>query len=240
MIKELRLRKEEIDQMKKIVRKSAIPIYGAAGAWILYALVFPLYKVSHFVGAILFSGAVGFILWLIFRKKVEVIEVPEKPVEPETTGNEALDNMLNDGRLAIQEFKRLDENIADEKISADIVKLEDICEKIFAKVKEEPKKLPQIRKFMNYYLPTTIKLLNAYDSMANIGVEGENISTTKNGVEGIMDNIVKAFEKQLDSLYGDQAMDISTDIIVLENMMAREGFVDDPIHKRPQEAPADK
>ena len=93
---------------------------------------------------------------------------------------------------------------------------------------------------MNYYLPTTIKLLNAYDSMANIGVEGENISTTKNGVEGIMDNIVKAFEKQLDSLYGDQAMDISTDIIVLENMMAREGFVDDPIHKRPQEAPADK
>ena len=118
MIKELRLRKEEIDQMKKIVRKSAIPIYGAAGAWILYALVFPLYKVSHFVGAILFSGAVGFILWLIFRKKVEVIEVPEKPVEPETTGNEALDNMLKDGRLAIQEFKRLDENIADEKISA--------------------------------------------------------------------------------------------------------------------------
>lgn len=220
--------------MKKIVRKNAIPIYGAAAAWLLYALVFPLYKVSHFITAILFSGAVFFILWLIFRKKVEEIEVPEKPVEPETTGNEALDKMLADGRLAISEMRRLDDSIKDEKISSDIVKLEEVSERIFAKVKAEPQKLPQIRKFMNYYLPTTLKLLNAYDRMADIGVEGENITSTKSGVEGIMDNIVKAFEKQLDSLYGDQAMDISTDITVLENMMAREGFVEDPIHKVPQ------
>ena len=107
-------------------------------------------------------------------------------------------------------------------------------------MKEEPGKLPQIRKFMNYYLPTTLKLLNAYDRMDAQGVEGANISSTKKGVEGIMDSIVVAFDKQLDSLFGDQALDISTDITVLENMMVREGLSEDPIHKTQAEQAARK
>ena len=93
---------------------------------------------------------------------------------------------------------------------------------------------------MNYYLPTTLKLLNAYDRMDAQGVEGTNISSTKKGVEGIMDSIVVAFDKQLDSLFGDQALDISTDITVLENMMAREGLSEDPIHKTQAEQAAKK
>lgn len=220
------------EQMKKIVRRTVIPLYAAAAAWILYALLFPLYRVHHFIIAIAVTSLVGVIFRLIFKKKDQIIEIPEEPV---TTGNEALDNMLREGDLAIKEMKRLDDSIADEKISADIVRLEDISAKIFEQVRENPQKLPQIRKFMNYYLPTTLKLLNAYDRMVDQGVEGENISGTKQGVEGIMDNIVTAFEKQLDGLFGDQAMDISTDITVLENMLAREGFVEDPIHKKKKE-----
>ena len=77
---------------------------------------------------------------------------------------------------------------------------------------------------MDYYLPTTLKLLNAYDRMDGAGVEGENISGTKERVENIMGTIVIAFEKQLDSLFGADAMDISTDISVLETMLAREGL----------------
>jgi len=91
-------------------------------------------------------------------------------------------------------------------------------------VKAEPKKLPQIRKFMDYYLPTTLKLLNAYDRMGATGVAGENITSTMERVENMMATIVIAFEKQLDSLFGADAMDISTDITVLETMMAREGL----------------
>ena len=219
--------------MKKIVRRTVIPLYAVAVAWLLYALLFPLYKVHHFIVAIAVTALVGVVFRLIFKKKDQVIEIPEEPV---STGNEALDHMLREGELAISEMRRLDDSIADKKISADIVRLEDISAKIFEQVKEDPKKLPQIRKFMNYYLPTTLKLLNAYDRMVDQGVEGENISSAKQGVEGIMDNIVTAFEKQLDSLFGDQAMDISTDITVLENMLAREGFIEDPIHKRPASA----
>ncbi|MBR3383159.1 MAG: 5-bromo-4-chloroindolyl phosphate hydrolysis family protein [Clostridia bacterium] len=216
--------------MKKIVRRTVIPLYAVAAAWLLYAALFPLYRVHHFIIAIAVTALVGVVFRLIFKKKDQVIEVPEEPVK---TGDEALDNMLHEGDMAIREMKRLDESISDEKISSDIVRLEEISGKIFGHVRENPKKLPQIRKFMNYYLPTTLKLLNAYDRMVDQGVEGENISSAKQGVEGIMDNIVKAFEKQLDSLFGDQAMDISTDITVLENMLAREGFVEDPIHKNP-------
>lgn len=219
--------------MKKIVRRTVIPLYAVAAAWVIYALLFPLYRVHHFIIAIAVTALVGVIFRAIFKKKDEIIEVPEEPV---STGNEALDNMLKEGGMAISEMKRLDDSIADEKISADIVRLENISEKIFDHVKENPQKLPQIRRFMNYYLPTTLKLLNAYDRMVDQGVEGENIGSAKRGVEGIMDNIVAAFEKQLDSLFGDQAMDISTDITVLENMLAREGFSEDPIHKKPQHA----
>ena len=216
--------------MKKIVHKPAAPIYAAAVVWILYALRFPLYRVGHFALCAAASAAVYLIARLFCRDVVE--EVEEKP---EPTGNAELDKMISDGNLAIAEMKRLNESIKDEKISRQIDRLEEISGKIFDCVKASPEKLPQIRKFMNYYLPTTLKLLNAYDRMGSQGVSGENISGTMERVENMMGTIVTAFERQLDGLFGDQALDISTDITVLENMMAREGLSDDPIHRTQSE-----
>ena len=216
--------------MKKIVHKPAAPIYAAAVVWILYALLFPLYRVGHFALCAAASAAVYLIARLFCRDVVE--EVEEKP---EPTGNAELDKMISDGNLAIAEMKRLNECIKDEKISRQIDRLEEISGKIFDCVKASPEKLPQIRKFMNYYLPTTLKLLNAYDRMGSQGVSGENISGTMERVENMMGTIVTAFERQLDGLFGDQALDISTDITVLENMMAREGLSDDPIHRTQSE-----
>ncbi len=212
--------------MKKIVHKSAIPLYVAAVTWLLYALLFPLYRLPHFLLAAAAAAVVGIVARLFCRDAVE--EVPE---EPETTGNEELDKMIADSKKAIAEMKRLDDNIADPTISAQIVRLQQLAGKIFAQVEQNPEKLPQIRKFMNYYLPTTLKILNAYDRMGEQGVSGENITSTMQKVEGMMSTIITAFEKQLDSLFGSEAMDISTDMVVLENMMAREGLTDDPLHK---------
>ena len=164
--------------------------------------------------------------------------VEEVPEEPKTTGNPELDKMIEDGRKAIAEMKRLDDNIADPTISAQIVRLQELSGKIFAQVEQNPEKLPQIRKFMSYYLPTTLKLLRSYDELSRQGVSGQNITGTMEKVEGMMDTIVLAFEKQLDGLFGDQAMDISTDITVLDNMMAREGLTGgDALHKAAQENP---
>ena len=206
----------------KKVQKSVAPFYGVAATWIMYALLFNLYKLSHFLFVAILSGAVFLVMnALCGEKTVEVVEKP-KPEKP--TGNPELDKMIREGRTAIAEMKRLDDNIDDEKISADIRRLEEVSSKIFEQVKAQPEKLGEIRKFMDYYLPTTLKILNAYDRMNSTGISGENIDTTKAKVEGMMNSIVTAFEKQLDSLFGSDAMDISTDITVLETMMAREGL----------------
>lgn len=218
--------------MKTIIHKSAIPLYAVAVTWVLYALLFPLYRLPHYLLAAAAAAVVGIVARVLCKDEVE-----EVPAEPETTGNAELDKMIAEGEKAIAEMKRLDENIADETISAQIVRLQELTDRIFRQVKADPAKLPQIRKFLSYYLPTTLKLLNAYDRMGAQGVEGENISGTMVRVENMMSTIVLAFEKQLDSLFGSEALDISTDITVLENMMAREGFTADPLHKAAQSAP---
>ena len=206
----------------KKVQKSVYPYYGVAATWVLYVILFDLYRFTHF----LFVGILSAGVYLVMRTfcKDQVVEVEAKPVKEKPTGNPELDKMIKDGNLAVQEMKRLDDSIADEKISADIRKLETVSKKIFEQVKAKPEKLKEIRKFMDYYLPTTLKLLNAYDRMDSTGVSGENIDGTKLRVERMMDTIVAAFEKQLDSLFGTDALDISTDITVLETMMAREGL----------------
>ena len=210
---------------EKKVRKSAAPLYGAAAVWVVWALVLDLYRWNHFAMAALVSAGVFLLLRAVCRDEVTETEIPvPPPPEEKPTGNAELDKMIDDGKKAISEMKRLDDAIEDEKISRDIRRLETVCQGIFGQVKADPSKLPQIRRFMDYYLPTTLKLLNAYDRMDATGVTGENITGTKERVESIMGTIVSAFEKQLDSLFGADAMDISTDISVLETMLSREGL----------------
>ena len=138
----------------------------------------------------------------------------------------------------LHQIRDLNDRIADEALSAKIDRLEQVSGSIFKAIEDDEDKRAAAGKFLNYYLPTTLKLLNAYDRMSSQGVEGQNISGTMERVESMMSNIVTAFERQLDSLFGDQALDISTDITVLENMMAREGLSDDPIHQTREETPA--
>lgn len=209
----------------KKTHKSAAPFYGAAAVWIAWAALRDLYKPSQFVFVAILSLGAFLLLRAVCKDEVIETVVPDPPKEEEKpTGNAELDKMISDGKKAISEMKRLDDAIEDEKISQDIRRLETVCQKIFDQVRADPAKLPQIRQFMDYYLPTTLKLLNAYDRMDSAGVAGENISGTKGKVENIMGTIVTAFEKQLDGLFGADALDISTDISVLETMLAREGL----------------
>ena len=212
----------------KKIRRSVAPFYGVAAVWVVYALVFDLYRPTHFIFAAVLSAGVYLLLRAVCKDEEYEVEIPDPPKpEPASTGNPELDKMIRDGALAVEEMKRLDENIEDEKISQAIRKLERTSQAIFQQVREAPEKLPQIRKFMDYYLPTTLKLLNAYDRMSSVGVGGENIDSTKERVEAIMDTIVAAFDKQLDGLFGAEALDVSADITVLETMLAREGLAGD-------------
>lgn len=235
--------------MKMVRRGSPAKFYITAAAALVYATSAPLYEPYHFV----IFAAVLVLVFLgssaLFKGKKEFVPIqPEKPKEepkkePEKeekshTGNPEVDKIIDEGREYLKKLRAADDAIPDETLSEDITRMERASADIFRYIADHPEKAPQIRKFMNYYLPTTLKLLNAYDRMSSQGVEGQNISGTMERVESMMSTIVTAFERQLDSLFGDQALDISTDITVLENMMAREGLSDDPIHQTRKETPA--
>ena len=213
-------------------RKPVAPFYAVAALWLLGGLFLPLYTKTAIALLAAVSAGVFLLVNGICRGGGTVAGSPgaerkeeaKKPEPEPSTGNAELDKVIKDGKLALGEMKRLDDSIADPGVSADIVRLRQVSAKIFQAVKDDPAKLPQIRKFMDYYLPTTLKLLNAYDRMSGTGVSGENIDGTKTKVEDMLKTIVKAFEKQLDALFGADALDVSADIQVMETLLAREGL----------------
>ena len=213
--------------MARVRKKSAVPVYAVAFTWAFWASVFPMYKISHFVILTILSFLVYKTTSVFFRGKW--VEVAEPEPVYESSGNREVDALVSEGRQSIKRMRELNAQIQDKKISQQINRLEQLSNEIFAQVTKNPAKLPQIRKFMSYYLPTTIKLLTSYAEMSAQSVRGKNITATMQKVEGIMDTIVTAFEKQLDSLFGAEALDISTDITVLETMMAREGLTGQPL-----------
>ena len=122
----------------------------------------------------------------------------------------------------LRNIRRANDRIADPVLSAKIDRLEEITAKIFRAVEEDPKKRGRIDTFLNYYLPTTQKLLDSYAEFESAGVEGENLRQAKSRIESTMDSIVRGFEHQLDELYKSDAMDVDSDIRVMETMLRRD------------------
>lgn len=123
----------------------------------------------------------------------------------------------------LRNIRELNDRIADEELSAQIDRIEDISRKIFREVERCPAKKSQIGTLLNYYLPTTQKLLDSYATFEAAGVEGTNMNQAKNRIETTMKRIVQGFEKQLDQLYSADLMDVESDIRVMENMLNRDG-----------------
>lgn len=225
--------------MAKVIKKSSAPFYFAAAAWLLWGLLLPLYRPLHYILAAVVSAGTALLGKAIFPDReyekrsgekppageaAQTEEAPKPEEKQVVTDDPAIAELIVERDRAISEMKRLNEAIKDETISAQIDRLEADTEKIIAHVVEHPEKLSQIRKFMNYYLPTTLKLLNAYDRMDDAGISGENIDSTKTRVEKMMETLVTAFDRQLDALFGDEALDIATDIKVMETLLSREGL----------------
>jgi len=127
----------------------------------------------------------------------------------------------------ILELRELNSSIADIPISIKIDRIEEVTAKIFRIVEDHPEKQPQIRRFMNYYLPTTLKLLRSYATLEKQGIRGENITSAKENIGRILDTLATGFEQQLDQLFRSEAIDIAADINVLENLMQQDGLTRD-------------
>ena len=139
--------------------------------------------------------------------------------------------VLDRGNAYLREIRRCNDEIPGEEISAKISRMESIVQKIFERAEAHPEIIPDLKKLMDYYLPMTIKLLNAYADMDRQPIQGETIQASKKEIDATLDTLNLAFEKLLDSVFQDTAMDVSSDISVLQTLLAQEGLTGDDFSK---------
>ena len=198
-------------------------------------MAFPLYEVWGLLLTLGLCAGGAFIAGRISAKRamkkeqaeaeaaVKAAAEAKKQAAKKSYGPE-IDPIIEEGNRALSEMGRLYMSIKDPEIRKKINEIMRITDKIAQDAIDDPKDIPQIKKFMNYYLPTTIKLLNAYDRMSSLGIEGENLDKSMKNINEMLDAAIVAYKKRLDSLFANQALDIETDIEVMNTMLAREGL----------------
>ena len=231
---------EQKEKQNAKKKRSALPIYAIGIVWLLYAG-----KLNTFRG-ILSCAVESAIVYAILRivlpgkktdeppkaaapeqpqpKQAEKKPEPQPEPEPEEKLPPELQSVIYQGKRAIADIRRLNDEIPDERISAQIDLIERLTAQIFDCVRKNPKKLSQIRQFLNYYLPTTIKLMEQYVTLQNQSLKTENITEGMQKIEDLLDKVIIAFQRQLDALFEADVVDITADIRVMEQMMASEGL----------------
>lgn len=150
----------------------------------------------------------------------------EEARRPKTQLSEDVQKVIEEGNRYIEEIRRSNDAIPGVEISNKMYHLENVIRRIFQRVEKHPELINDLHKFMDYYLPTTMKLLNAYEELDKQDMQGENIKTAKSEIENTLDTINVAFENLLDSFYKETAWDVSSDISVLKTMFAQEGLTE--------------
>lgn len=157
-------------------------------------------------------------------------EDARKP-EEDAAGDERVQEVLRRGNGFIRDIRECNDRIPGEEVSAKIDRMESIVRQIFRRAQADPEIIPDLKKLMDYYLPMTVKLLNAYADMDEQGVQGDTIAASKKEIEDTLDTLNLAFEKLLDDLFRDTALDVSSDISVLHTLLAQEGLKEDGLTK---------
>lgn len=149
-----------------------------------------------------------------------------------------LQEVLDRGNAFIRDIRACNDAIPGQEVSDKIARMETLVRRIFDRAQSHPEVVPELKKLMDYYLPMTVKLLRAYADMDSQPVQGENIQSAKREIEQTLDTLNAAFEKLLDSIFKATALDVSTDISVLNTLLAQEGLTDDELARlrRKQEA----
>ena len=239
--------------MDKQKKQSVIPIYAVGLVWLSRAISGNLSSFGQIIKTVILSVVTYGVLRIFFPDKIKQAD-PEKPAQqpdapkqaqtqktqpqPQKTqpqpeekkqdepsaGNAELDAVLKQGAASVEKIQSLNDEIPDFKLSAQIKQIEILTEKIFAYVREHPQDIGEIRQFLNYYLPTTIKLLEQYVVLQNQGMRMGNIDEGMRKIESMLDKVIVAFQRQLDGLFESSVVDITADIQVMEQMMASEGL----------------
>jgi len=207
--------------MKKVHIKSAIPIYIAAAVWLVVGLLFPklilrlpgllvtaaLSVGAYFGGSVLFPG--------------RDVEVREKI----STGDAEVDREIDIARERLENLHRANEAIPDPEISRNLDRMVASGQQIFRELGRDPRKIALVRRFMNYYLPTSEKLMEQYQVLMSADTKGENITSAMKTIESSLGLAANAFEKCADNLYKDDEMDIDAEIKVMQTMLTGDNLI---------------
>ena len=228
---------------KKPKNRSVAPIYALGLTVLGYSLLFTLGSVGDYIKCALLAWVVYLLVGGIVKKdrpaqEARAEETPpreappkqeppkEAPPQPadEPAADPELAALLRRGREAVRRIQELNDAIPDYRMSAKLKQIEILTSSILSQVEKKPDKRKAVRQFMDYYLPTTIKLLEQYVNLQEVGLPGENITTGMERIEAMLDKVIVAFQKQLDGLFARDVVDITADIQVMEQMMAQNGL----------------
>ncbi len=206
--------------MKTVKIKSAMPIYLPCAVWILAGLTSRLYIPKNLIITLIVSAVVFFAAEKFWpRREVEVRDKAD-------SGDREIDRQIEEGRGRLDSLAESNAAIPDAEITRNLNRMVSAGEGIFTALEKDTSRATQVRRFMNYYLPTADKLLTRYRELDAIETKGENVRTAMESVERSLEMIASAFEKQLDGLYHDESLDIQTDIDALEAVISAEGLRD--------------
>lgn len=207
--------------MSKVIqvkKKPVLPIYFAALVWPVCGLLLPLHKLWG-IGAAAAASLAAYLLGrALCPNRVESKEVPY------ATGSEDADALLTEIGKQLDKLAALNAEIPDEELSTAMTRMERAGRSILVRVEQKPQQAKLIRRFATYYLPDSVKILETYAQLERQQVTGENADRLRAEVRANTASIAGAFEKQLDSLYADTALDISTDLEVLQTILKTQGL----------------
>lgn len=215
---------EKKKRYKTIEEKTGISFLTVASLWLIWGLFFPLYKGIHFIILIILSVILFFITDKYAPKRLTQVEITDEPI---FSSNTSVQEVYEQGMVYINEIEQIHKDIKEENIHTYSNEIISLFRKMLNHIKEDPQDVKNLTKFMNYYLPTIIKLLDYYKTLENQAIEGENITESKKKILSLLETTVQSFRKQLDHLFTKEAIDISTDITVMKNMLASQGLNED-------------
>jgi len=211
-------------------RHVVAPFYTFAASQLFFALIGMSFSDGFDVFASIFLGLIPTgivaIVCLAVRAAARKNQ-PAPPVQPTpASGNSEVDAVVFEGRQMLHQLESAKSKIKNEAVIYKTNEIVDISHKVLNQLHKKPELHSSVKRFSSYYLPTTIKLVTNYGNMESQGIQGGNISNTMQKIENTLETLKTAYKSQLDSLFSHVALDLETDIKVLENILKTEGLID--------------
>ncbi|MFT4142945.1 MAG: 5-bromo-4-chloroindolyl phosphate hydrolysis family protein [Mobilitalea sp.] len=200
--------------------KSVMPIYSVGFLWIIYALLFPLYRLTDYFIVVVLS----LFLYLLSAFAVPTL-FARKVVKDTNTGDTFLDEMLVEALDNVEKIRLIQNTIWKESIRKYIENMMNDTQRIIEYVKKNPDKSNNVSQFFYYYLPETVKIINSYKELETLGQAEENQSMTILKTEEFMSELVMVYHKILDDVYEDKMLETSINIDVMKKMLQQDSYL---------------